>query len=106
VLETNDDTLSLEDAASGYKGLLVIERCFPALKRTQINMTPMFHWLAPRIEAPVRICVLALLIERVAELACAQSWFRIRRTLDVSVHRPPSGLERRPLAERAGIGPL
>jgi len=30
----------------------------------------------------VRICVLALLIERVAELACAQSWFRIRRTLD------------------------
>ena len=82
VLETNDDTISLEDAASGYKGLLVIERCFRSLKRTQINMTPMFHWLAPRIEAHVRICVLALLIERVAELACAQSWFRIRCTLD------------------------
>jgi transposase len=82
VLETNDDTISLEDAASGYKGLLVIERCFRSLKRTQIKMTPMFHWLAHRIEAHVRICVLALLIERVAELACAQSWFRIRRTLD------------------------
>ena len=29
----------------------------------------------------MRICVLALLIERVAELACSQSWFRIRGTL-------------------------
>jgi transposase len=82
VLETNDDTISLEDAASGYKGLLIIERCFRSLKRTQIKMTPMFHWLPHRIEAHVRICVLALLIERVAELACSQSWFRIRGTLD------------------------
>jgi transposase len=82
VLETNDDTISLKDAASGYKGLLVIERCFRSLKRTQIKMTPMFHWLPHRIEAHVRICVLALLIERVAELACSQSWFRIRRELE------------------------
>ena len=29
VLITNDDTITLEDAASGYKGLLVIERCLP-----------------------------------------------------------------------------
>lgn len=28
VLETNDDTISLEDAALGYKSLLIIERCF------------------------------------------------------------------------------
>ena len=82
VLETNDDTISLEDAASGYKGLLVIERCFRSLKRTQIKMTPMYHWLPHRIEAHVRICVLALLIERVAQLACSQSWLRIRHTLE------------------------
>jgi len=37
VLETNDDTISMEDAASGYKGLMVIERCFRSLKRTQIK---------------------------------------------------------------------
>jgi transposase len=43
VLETNDDTISMQDAASGYKGLMVIERCFRSLKRTQIKMTPMFH---------------------------------------------------------------
>ena len=40
VIETNDDTISLEDAACGYKGLMVIERCFRSLKRTQIRMTP------------------------------------------------------------------
>lgn len=67
VLETNDDTISLEDAALGYKGLLVIERCFRSLKRTQIQMMPMYHWAARRIETHVKICVLALLLERVAE---------------------------------------
>ena len=44
VVETNDDTISLEDAACGYKGLMVIERCFRSLKRTQIKMMPMYHW--------------------------------------------------------------
>ena len=43
VLQTNDDTISVEDAACGYKGLMVIERCFRSLKRTQIKMTPVFH---------------------------------------------------------------
>jgi transposase len=82
VLETNDDTISLEDAASGYKGLMIIERCFRSLKRTQIKMTPMYHWASRRIEAHVKICVLALLIERIAELSCNKSWYRIRRALD------------------------
>jgi hypothetical protein len=31
VLVTNDDTITLEDAASGFKSLLVIERCFRTL---------------------------------------------------------------------------
>ncbi len=81
VLETNDDTISMQDAASGYKGLMVIERCFRSLKRTQIKMTPMFHWAPRRIETHVRICVLALLIERVAEIACQQPWSQIRHQL-------------------------
>jgi transposase len=82
VLETNDDTISLEDAACGYKGLMVIERCFRSLKTTQIKMTPMYHWVSRRIEAHVRICVLALLIERLAELSCGRSWHRIRDRLE------------------------
>lgn len=82
VLETNDDTISLEDAALGYKGLMVIERCFRSLKRTQIKMTPMYHWLSRRIEAHVKICVLALMIERIAERTCNKTWREIRRQLE------------------------
>jgi transposase len=82
VIETNDDTISLEDAARGYKGLMVIERCFRSLKRTQIKMTPMYHWLSRRIETHVKICVLALMIERIAERACGKPWHQIRRGLD------------------------
>ena len=82
VIETNDDTISLEDAACGYKGLMVIERCFRSLKRTQIKMTPMYHWVPRRIETHVKLCVLALLIERVAELSCNKPWNRIRTALD------------------------
>jgi hypothetical protein len=82
VIETNDDTISLKDAACGYKSLMVIERCFRSLKRTQIKMTPMYHWASRRIEAHVKICVLALLLERIAELACGTPWHRIRRALE------------------------
>jgi len=82
VIETNDDTISVEDAAKGYKGLMVIERCFRSLKRTQIKMTPMYHWVSRRIETHVKICVLALLIERAAELACSKPWSHIRRALE------------------------
>jgi len=82
VLETNDDTISLEDAARGYKSLMVIERCFRSLKRTQIKIMPMYHWASRRIEAHVKICVLALLIERIAELSCNKSWHQIRYALD------------------------
>jgi transposase len=81
VLQTNDDTITVDDAAAGYKGLLVIERCFRALKQTRIKMEPMYHWLPHRIEAHVKLCVFALLIERVAELWCKKPWPVIKRTL-------------------------
>ena len=81
VIETNDDTISLEDAACGYKSL-IIERCFRSLKRTQIKMTPMYHWASRRIETHVKICVLALQIERVAEITCGMPWHHIKRALE------------------------
>ena len=61
---------------------MAIKRCFRPLKRTQIKMTPMYHWLSRRIEAHVKICVLALMIERIAERACGKPWHQIRRSLD------------------------
>ena len=81
VLITNDDTLPIEDAACGYKNLLVIERCFRSLKSVQIHLSPVNHWLPRRIEAHVKICVLALLIQRVAELAANQPWSILKHSL-------------------------
>jgi transposase len=81
VLQTNDDSLNTADAACAYKGLTVIERCFRMLKSTQLKLDPVYHWLPRRIEAHVKLCVMALLIERVAELACEQPWSRIRPVL-------------------------
>ena len=81
MIETNDDTISFEDAACGYKGLMVIEQCFRSLKRTRIKMVPIYHWAPRRIETHVRVCVLALLIQRVAELACHMPWSKIRHIL-------------------------
>jgi hypothetical protein len=82
VLITNDDTLSVEDAACAYKSLLVIERCFRSLKRGQIYLGPMYHRLPQRIEAHVKICVLALLIQRVVEHTTGESWFPLRHQLN------------------------
>ena len=81
VIQTNDDTLTPEDAACAYKSLSVIERCFRTLKSTQLKLSPVYHRLSRRLEAHVKICVMALLIERVAELACEQSWLQLRHVL-------------------------
>lgn len=51
------------------------------MKQTRIKMTPMWHWLLWRIEAHVKICVVALLLERVAEHVCGRPWPRIRKDL-------------------------
>ena len=81
VVETNDPTLTVEDAAHGYRSLMVIERCFRSLKRTQVKIMPVYHWLPRRIEAHVKICVLALLLERMMEHQAGKPWSRIRSIL-------------------------
>ena len=39
------------------------------------------HWAGRSIETHVKICVQALLLERVAELECGQPWSHIRASL-------------------------
>ena len=46
---TNDDTLSAEDIALGYKGAWIIEACFRRMKQTGLEVRPMFHWSPRRI---------------------------------------------------------
>jgi transposase len=45
-------------------------------------MMPMYHWASRRIEAHVKIFVLALMIERIAELSCDKPWRHIREALE------------------------
>jgi transposase len=81
VVITNDDTLSAEDVALGYKGAWIIESCFRRIKQTGLQVRPMFHWTARRIEAHVKLCVLALQMQRAAEIRCGQPWARIAHAL-------------------------
>ena len=81
VVISNDDTLSAEDIALGYKAGWIIESCFRRLKQTGLQVRPMFHWTPRRIEAHVKLCVLALQIQRAAEIRCQLPWARIAHTL-------------------------
>jgi transposase len=81
VLVTNDDTLPVQEVAESYRALGIIERCFRSMKSTQIELRPMFHRANRRIEAHVKLCVLALLVQRIAELECKSTWMRLREQL-------------------------
>jgi hypothetical protein len=78
LLATSDPDLSAEDVALGYKNLLEAERGFRDLK-SQLLLRPVFHRLEHRIRAHVLLCWLALLLTRVTERGCEQTWRRINR---------------------------
>jgi Transposase DDE domain len=81
VVITNDDTLSAADIALGYKGGWIIGSCFRRMKQTALEVRPMFHWTARRIEAHVKLCVLALQMQRAAEIRCGLPWARLAHEL-------------------------
>jgi transposase len=80
VVHSNDDTLSVADMALGYKQLQRVEEAWRSMKST-LALRPVFHWAPHRIHAHVAITVLALLLERVAEHACADTWRNVRDDL-------------------------
>ena len=80
VVTSNDDTLSPEDLALGYKQLARVEEAWRTLK-SGLKLRPVYHWAVHRIHAHVALTVLALLLERVAEHACADTWRNIRDDL-------------------------
>ena len=49
--------------------------------RARLRLRPVFHWAPHRIHAHVALTVLGLLIERVAEHACDDTWRNIRDDL-------------------------
>jgi len=80
VVQTNDDTLTPQDLALGYKQLQRVEQAWRTLK-SGLKLRPVFHWAPHRIHAHVALTVLALMLERVAEEACTDTWRNIRDDL-------------------------
>ena len=80
VVHSNDDTLSAADLALGYKQLQRAEIAWRSLK-SGLKLRPVFHWAPHRIHAHVALTVIALLLERVAEHACGDTWRNIKDDL-------------------------
>jgi hypothetical protein len=81
LLRTADPKLSAEDIATGYKQLLEVERGWRDMKQV-IDLRPVYHRREDRIRAHVILCWLALLLARITENACGQTWPELRRELD------------------------
>lgn len=81
VVTSNDDTLTAEDLALAYKQLMRVEECWRTMK-SGLRTRPVFHWKPHRICAHVSLCVLALLLERVAEIRCGDTWRNLRAQLN------------------------
>ena len=80
VIRSNDEELSAEDLGLAYKQLMRVEEAWKTMKSI-LKIRPIWHRTPERIRAHVFLCVLALLLERVAEKACGCTWPRIRQEL-------------------------
>ena len=81
VVHSNDDSLTPADLALGYKQLQRVEEAWRTLK-SGLRVRPVYHWAVHRIHAHVALSVLALLLERVIEQACGDTWRNIRADLE------------------------
>jgi hypothetical protein len=80
LFEVFGDELGAEDLALSYKQLIRVEETWKTMKST-IEIRPVFHRTEQRIKAHVFLCVLALLMQRVAERACGLTWPKIHEEL-------------------------
>ncbi len=81
LLSCSDDTLPADDVALGYKQLLEVERGWRDMKQV-LELRPVYHRLDERIRAHVLLCWLGLLLVRVAETTCGDTWRNLRRELE------------------------
>src|ERR1700741_303024 len=65
VVRTNLPTTVLDDATTvrSYKSLSLVERAFRCLKTVDLQIRPVYHWLAERVRAHVFLCMLAYYLE-------------------------------------------
>ena len=80
LLRSNDPTLTAEDIAVGYKQLLEVERGWRDMKQI-LDLRPVHHRLEDRIRAHIILCWLALLLIRIIETTCGDTWTNVRAEL-------------------------
>ena len=61
---------------------MIIETCFRRLKTTGLRIRPVYHWTAHRIVSHVKLCVLALLLQRAAEIRTGETWRNLRLAVE------------------------
>lgn len=77
LIETSDDSLSLEDVVFGYKQLYDVEHAFRSLKTT-LKLRPNYHSKDDRIRCHIFLCFLALLFVRIVENETEKTWSTVR----------------------------
>jgi len=65
VVRTSLPVATLDDAGTvrAYKSLALVERAFRCLKTVDLQVRPIYHWLADRVRAHVFLCMLAYHVE-------------------------------------------
>jgi len=80
-IRTSDDSLTPTDLAKAYKQLYQVERGWRDLK-SSLRLRPVFHFREDRIRSHIQLCWLALLLIRVIENGCDDTWRNVRHELD------------------------
>lgn len=81
LIETSDETLSLEDVIMGYKQLYDVEHAFRSLKTT-LKLRPNYHSREDRIRCHIFLCFLSLLLVRIVENQTGKTWASVRDELN------------------------
>src|SRR5690242_3097080 len=65
VVRTNLPAETCDDATTvrSYKSLALVERAFRCIKTVDLQIRPVYHWLADRVRAHVFVCMLAYYLE-------------------------------------------
>ena len=80
-IRTSDDSLTPTDLAKAYTQLYQVERGWRDLK-SSLRLRPVFHVREDRIRSHIQLCWLALLLIRVIENGCDDTWRNVRHELD------------------------
>jgi len=99
LIRTSDDTLTPTDLANGYKQLYQVERGWRDLKGA-LRLRPVFHHREDRIRSHIQLCWLALLLVRVIENGCGDTWRNVRNELD-RMHLVTLGTKEGRIAKRS-----